>query len=272
MLRNEGDPLNTVVTCTPGPAYFGVADLEAQNMNEVPDPGATRRQHGALVRTMEEAGARVVNVAELADHPNSTFTRDAALCTPAGYVQLRMGLPARRGEPAWMAEALEGLGEASLGAIGAPGTVEGGDVALAGDVAFVGLSSRTNEEGIAQLSALLEPVGYDVRVCDVRRRYLHSGGAMSIIGPGTVLACAGVFPEGYFDGFDVIEVPNRDLAPSVANVICLGPEEVIANAAENLPTIQILEAEGIRVHRLDLSEFRKGAGGPTCLILPVERG
>jgi arginine deiminase len=25
------------------------------------------------------------------------------------------------------------------------------------------------------------------------------------------------------------------------------------------------------VHGIDLSEFRKGAGGPTCLILPVER-
>jgi N-dimethylarginine dimethylaminohydrolase len=26
------------------------------------------------------------------------------------------------------------------------------------------------------------------------------------------------------------------------------------------------------VHGLDLSEFRKGGGGPTCLILPVTRG
>ena len=104
MLRNEGDPLQSVVICTPGRAYFDVADLKAQNMNEVSDPDATRKQHGYLARAMEEAGARVVDVAELADHPNSTFTRDVALCTPAGYVQLRMGLPGRRGEPAWMAE------------------------------------------------------------------------------------------------------------------------------------------------------------------------
>jgi len=272
MLKNEGDPLESVVVCAPGTEYFQVTDLVTQNMNEIPDPDETARQHGEMVRLMTAAGARVIDVPELPHHPNSTFTRDVALCTPAGYVELRMGLPARRGEPAWMAAALDRLGEPRAGTIEAPGTVEGGDVILAGDVAFVGLSNRTNEEGIRQLTALLAPMGYEVRVSDVRGRYMHNGGAMSMVGPRRVVACAGVFGERYFDGFDVIEVPNRDYAPSIGNVICLGEDEVIANVAENLTTIEILEAEDVRVHRLDLSEFRKGAGGPTCLILPVERG
>jgi len=139
-------------------------------------------------------------------------------------------------------------------------------------VAFVGQSDRTNQEGIRQLGALLEPMGYTVRIADVRGRYLHVGGAMSAIGPRRVVCCAGVFPDGYFEGFDVVEVPNRNFAASVANVICLRENAVIANVAENLSTIDILQAEGVTVHRLDLSEFRKGAGGPTCMILPVERG
>lgn len=272
MLRNEGDPLRAVVVCTPGSEYFGVADLVAHNMNEVPDPDATRAQHAEMVRLMSAAGANVVDVSELEGHPNSTFTRDVAVCTPDGFIQLRMGLPARRGEPAWMAEALGRLGEPRVGAIEAPGTVEGGDVVLAGDVAFVGLSNRTNEDGIRQLRAFLEPMGYDVRPGDVRDRYMHIGGAMSMIGPRRVLACSGVFAEGFFDGFDVVDVPNRGYAPSIGNVICLREDEIIANVAENLVTIEVLEAAGIRVHRLDLSEFRKGAGGPTCLIMPVARG
>jgi arginine deiminase len=54
-------------------------------------------------------------------------------------------------------------------------------------------------------------------------------------------------------------------------VICLGENEVIANIAENAEAIRELEKEGITVHSIDLSEFRKGTGGPTCLILPIER-
>ena len=34
----------------------------------------------------------------------------------------------------------------------------------------------------------------------------------------------------------------------------------------------VLDARGVSVRGVDLSEFRKGAGGPTCLILPVDRG
>jgi N-dimethylarginine dimethylaminohydrolase len=56
------------------------------------------------------------------------------------------------------------------------------------------------------------------------------------------------------------------------DVICLRDNEVIANVAENEDAIWDLVRAGVHVHSLDLSEFRKGAGGPTCLILPVERG
>jgi len=35
--------------------------------------------------------------------------------------------------------------------------------------------------------------------------------------------------------------------------------------------INRLEANGLIVHHLDLSEFAKGTGGPNCLIMPVER-
>ena len=272
MLRNEGNSLQTVAVCTPSDAYFSVADLDAQNINEAADPALTVSQHEALVRVMKGRGVRVLQVPELSGHPNSTFTRDVALSTPEGTIQLRMGLPARRGEPAWIVQVLEEVGEPTVGVIEDPGTVEGGDVVLAGNVAFVGLSERTNREGVRQLGALLQPMGYTLRVCDVPEYCLHLGGAMSAIGPTRVVCCAGFFPDGYFEGFSVVEIPNQDCAPSVANVICLRENEVIANVAENLLTIEILESEGVTVHRLNLSEFRKGAGGPTCMILPVERG
>jgi len=239
------------------------------NIPELAEPARTLQQHARLVASLAAGAAEVINLPELDGHPNSVFTRDAALCTPDGHIVLRMGLAARRGEERWMSAALEALGEPRIGAIEHPGTVEGGDVILAGAVAFLGVSRRTNSEGAAQLAGMLEKMGYEVRTITVSEQHLHLGGSMSVIAPQRVLCCDSDLPADTLKGFDVVAVPSR--GPSTGNVICLGPDEVIVNIAENAEAMSILERSGVVVHAVDLSEFRKGAGGPTCLVLPVER-
>jgi N-dimethylarginine dimethylaminohydrolase len=97
MLSNEGDRLKRVIVSTPHEAYFDVTTHRANNIPEVADPDTTRKQHDALKGVMAGAGCEVVDVAELPRHPNSVFPRDVALNTPEGYIQLRVGLEARRG-------------------------------------------------------------------------------------------------------------------------------------------------------------------------------
>ncbi|UCC74630.1 MAG: amidinotransferase [Gemmatimonadota bacterium] len=269
MLRNEGDRLRRVVVSTPRDAYFDISTHAGANIPELADRDRTLRQHDSLKAAMAEFGCKVIDVPERPGDPNSVFTRDVALCTPRGHIKLRMGLEARRGEEEWMSRALEELGEPCIGGIAAPGTVEGGDVVLMGSVAFLGISVRTNEEGARQLGALLSDMGYEVRTAQLGSTYMHLGGPMSAIGPERVLRCRGVFPDDFFRGFDTVEVDPQ--GPSTGNVICLADNEVIANAAENAPVIRELERNDVKVHGLDLSELRKGAGGPSCLVLPVER-
>ncbi len=269
MLRNEGETLRHVVVCPPGREYVTYDDPRAHNIAEPADLVRAQEQHARLRELLSLYGARVTSVPELGGHPNSVFTRDPIVVTPRGFVELRMGLPTRRGEEAWLARQLEDLGVPRAGRIEPSGTAEGGDVVLAGRVAFLGRSSRTNDEGIRQLKAILEPMGYEVRVAPVPPPYLHIGGAMSMVAPDRVLACAGVFPGGFFDGFDVIEVlPDGFVS---GNVICLRPNEVIVEASQEA-VAERLHRAGVEVHPVDLSEFVKGSGGPTCLILPVERG
>ncbi len=90
----------------------------------------------------------------------------------------------------------------------------------------------------------------EVRTISVKGSYQHLGGAMSARGPERILFCSEVFPDNFFKGFDVIEVPHLGFNPSVGNVICLGENEVIANAAENMQTIKVLENNGVMVHVL----------------------
>ncbi len=268
MLSNEGDRLTRVVVCSPGKEYFGADDLAVHNIGEKADPEKAKHQHDGLKALLRDYGAEVIDLDELDGHPNSIFTRDAALCTPQGYIQLRMGLESRRGEEEWLAQALEKHGEPKAGEIQTPGTVEGGDVILAGTVAFIGHSKRTNEEGVRQLSSLLSNMGYEVRTIPIPPPHLHIGGVMSLIGPHHVLCCRDFFAEGVLNGFDRIDMDYEMFVSG--NVICLGYGELIAEAS-NTGAIQALEGGGVQVHVLDLSEFVKGRGGPTCLIMPLER-
>jgi dimethylargininase len=268
VLRNEGDRLSRVVVCTPGDGYCHVTDLQKHNILQSPDPNLAVQQHNRLKSRLAEFGAEVIDVPELVNHPNSVFTRDAALCTPDGYIRLRLGLETRRGEEEWMSQVLDSLGEPCVGEIKAPGTVEGGDVILAGSVAFIGHSVRTNYQGVEQLAAFLSAMDYDVRVISLPDSILHLDKAMMLVGQDRSLHCRGFIPDDRLRGFDTIEILCT--GRTTANVICLGENEVILEHS-NHKIAEKLKAQGLIVHELELSEFVKGSGGPNCLIMPVER-
>jgi dimethylargininase len=268
VLRHEGHKLKRVVVCEPQKEYFHVADPKAHNIGQVADWAKAIDEHRHLQAILRQSGCRVVNIKELAGHPNSVFARDASLVTPRGYIKLRMGLRTRRGEEGWAAAAMDSLGVPCAGEIEEPGTVEGGDVILAGKVAFIGRSKRTNRSGGKQLSQLLAGMGYEVRTIVLPPAHLHIGGAMSIVSSEAVLCYRAIFPKGFFQGFRTIEIP--EVESSSANVIALGDEEVIVEKS-NSTAANSLQKAGCTVYSIDLSEFLKGRGGPTCLILPVDR-
>ena len=57
---------------------------------------------------------------------------------------------------------------------------------------------------------------------------------------------------------------------STANIICLGDNNVIVGDS-NTGALKCIEGQGLNIHKLAISEFVKGAGGPNCLIMPVTR-
>ena len=269
MLRDESERLRKMVVCTPRHEYGNASsDLERHNIGALGSTEMAINQHDMLKTTLKQFGAEVIDVAELIDHPNSVFTRDTAMCTPRGYIELRHGLGSRQGEEEWMAHILEGLGETCAGEIEAPGTVEGGDVVLAGSAAFIGHSIRTNKEGVSQLSCILGKMGYEIRVIEIPKTILHLDKVLMVLGSGKVLYCSEFVSKRDIAGYDGISVACG--GETTANIICLGDNQLIVNRS-NFAVISRLEAENFRVHDLDLSEFAKGMGGPNCLIMPVER-
>lgn len=267
MLKNEGDRLTRVIVCPPVREYFNVNNLENHNFLDIPDKNAAVKQHKILRSILNDAGCHVISITELPGHPNSVFTRDAALVTPGGYIKLRPGIKSRLKEGEWMADFLDKLNEPCIGKIQKPGTVDGGDIFVSNSVVFAANSGRTNLEGIKQLTPIFETYDYEVRYVKIPDTYLHLDQVMGILGPEKVICCSGLFPQDFFNGFDVIEAPCEDYN---LNFICIGKDEIIIPES-NRELKNIAEENNITFHTADLSEFAKGSGGPNCLIMPLER-
>ncbi len=248
--------------CEPYKAYFDVENLKIHNITERAKTEMAILQHRKLSKMIEDLGHEVIKVKELEGHPNSVFTKDPVFCTPFGYIKLRMGLKSRRGEEEWLGKALESMGQNRIGEITAPATAEGGDIVLSDKIAFLGHSTRTNSAGINQLSKILSSFGYEIRVAEVPNPYLHLGGMMTFLGGKNIVAVKSLRKD-FFDGFRVLEVPSDNFISG--NVIFLPPDKTIVEKS-NFAAIKVLRKSDFEVYGIDLSEFVKGTGGPTCLI------
>ena len=266
-IHHEGRRLLKVIVSPPKREYFQAENLSRHNIRERADENLAKRQHRILRDTLRNAGVEVIEIDELHKHPNSVFTMDSSLSLGDSFIKLRMGLKSRRGEEVWMANKLLSLGLEEIGRITSPGTAEGGDLIPAYPIFFIGRSRRTNLEGARQIEKIVESLGYEVRIIPVPRIHLHLGGGMTVIGEDRILACNSI-PKEYLREFDVISLNCKTFISG--NVICLGNEKVIVEK-RNEEAMNKLKREGYDLYPLDLSEFVKGTGGPSCLILPLLR-
>ncbi len=264
---SDGWTLKITIVVPPEREYFAVDDLKRHNIKMPANVTRAKEQHLLLRNTLRDEGVKVVEIAELKGHPNSVFAMDTSLSLGDSFIILRMGLESRRGEETWMAKILSDMGLEEIGRVVAPGTAEGGDLIPAYPYFFIGRSSRTNDEGVRQISKIVENYGYETIKIKVPEPHLHLGGAMSLVDGHIILACNNLeIPQ--IGEFNILRVRCKTFISG--NVINLGKERVILEK-RNYEVRKILEQWGFRTIPLDLSEFVKGSGGPSCLVLPVLR-
>ena len=224
------------------------------------DVALARRQHEAYTAALAAAGWRIHRVPPADDLPDAVFVEDTVVVADGLAVLGRCGAPQRRAEVAGTERAVRELG-LRIERIEAPATLDGGDVLQVGDTVYVGLSGRTNEEGVRRLAALLGPLGR--RVVPVRvAGALHLKSAMTALPDGTLI--------GMPDLVDASALPGLRAAPEPAgsHVVVLGEEHVLL-AASAPRTATMLRAEGLRVTVVDITEFEALEGCVTCLSVLV---
>lgn len=217
-------------------------------------------QHRAYESCLSELGAQVISLLADPEFPDGVFVEDPAIVLEEIAIVTRPGAESRRGEAESIAQALAPFRE--LRYIREPATLEGGDVVHVGKTLYVGVSRRTNREGIEQLADLVEPFGYRVIPAEVRGcLHLKSGACWA--GGNAILANRQWVDANQFRDFEIIDVADDE--PSAADVLPIGGMLLVPS--NFVHTCDILEASGIRVRPIDVSELQKAEAGVTCMSL-----
>ena len=143
-----------------------LADCQLTHQPRVPiDAAKAAQQHAAYEQAVAHAGFEIVRLPELADNPDAVFVEDTALILGEHAVITRPGAASRIGE---IDSTTAGLSpHLELHRIES-GHLDGGDVLRIGKRLYVGRSTRTNVEGIIDLSALVTPLGFEVHAARLR--------------------------------------------------------------------------------------------------------
>jgi dimethylargininase len=220
----------------------------------------TRAVSGALGACELTHLERVAIDVELARAQHRTY--EGAVVFDELAILTRPGAESRRRESAAVAEALAAYRPVQV--IQPPGTIDGGDVLVAGRRVFVGRSSRTNEAAVGQMRQWLAPLGYTVTETVVRS-CLHLKSAVTVLTDGALIVNPEWIDPEVFEGFTLVEVDPSER--SAANALRLHDRIVVSSAHPR--TAERIAGLGLRVHPVDASEVAKAEGAVTCCSLIV---
>ena len=185
---------------------------------------------------------------------------DTAVVTPEVAVMTIPGAPSRQGEQKSIEPVLARFRK--IANIQAPGTVDGGDVLLAGERFFIGISERTNAEGARQLGDILGSCHYAWETVPVGKG-LHLKSSVNYVGRNTLLLTEPFRNLGVFDGYDKIVLDETETY--AANTLWVNDSLIMPKGFPN--TRKRLSTLNLPIVELDVSEVAKMDGGLTCLSL-----
>ena len=256
-----------------------------------------RKEHDSLVEALQAEGIEVVYLEP--KKPligtygiplrSAPYTRETIMVRGGAIIE-RPAPAYKKGLEVFHARRLMELGCPILHTIHGQGVYEASNMVWIDDSSVIlATGLRGNLEGARQVEQVLRGLGVeDVHFAQLPG-YLHTrrhqvGGSSGIFHLDMTFGMAYyklglLWPGGVgYDtirwlenkGVELIEISDEELHACVPNLLPIAPKKVIVPAV-GLASTRELRKRGIKVIELDLSEFAKGGGGPTCLTLPLIR-
>ncbi len=175
---------------------------------------------------LSDCGVRVRTLDVNQHLPDCVFVEDTAIVLAEVAVLASMGTEARRAEPAGIEPELRKYRE--LHRIELPATLEGGDVLLVGRDLLVGVSARTNLEGVRALEALVRRFGYRLLPVAVRQ-CLHLKTACTALPDQSLLINPAWVAGDALGDFEIIPIPHEEPGPPILSRLeagCVWPPSI----------------------------------------------
>jgi len=190
-------------------------------------------------------------------HPDSCFVEDTAVIFREKAIVTRMAKESRRGEGISIEEILRNYKH--LTRIKAPGTIEGGDVVHLPTSLIIGLTERTNLEGVSQTSEFLKA---QIEVIE-DSAIIHLKSYVTFIDDDTIVVTERFAKHAVLNKFKKLVIPVEE--EYAANTLTINNHVLVSS--RHPKSIQMLKDAGFEVLSVDMSEFEKCEGAITCLSL-----
>jgi N-dimethylarginine dimethylaminohydrolase len=236
------------------------------------EPGAvyTRaaEQHAVLCRTLEYFGVETTIVESRGADPYEVSVADAAVVFADGAALMRLTPLSRRGEVDRMESEFGRLDVPLAGHIAAPALLDGNDVVLAGDIAFVAAGERGNQLGREGFAELARAHGYRAVEVQVAEGVPALRAVVGAAAKDTIVLAPDKVDTRPFQGFRTIELEVGEA--QAAGVLALGDGHVLADIRFRT-ALAAMRRGGLTVEAIDLYEFTKLGLTPSMLTLALAR-
>jgi len=226
-----------------------------------PNFSLAKEQHDSYIKALENCGLEVTVIEGNNTFPDSVFIEDTAVLTKEFAIITNPAPKTRKEEIVGVIPTIKHHFK-TIEYIATPGTLEGGDILLIGNTFYIGMTERSNDDGIRQFKKITTKHGYNAETIDIKE-LLHLKTGVSYLGNDTLLIVNNLKDHPAFKSFKKIiaEEPETYAANSLnINGKILLPKDFPS-------TRKKLEDEGYEIIELDVSEYRKLEGGLSCLSL-----
>ena len=245
------------------PAHTFSQGISSANLGQ-PEIDMAIVQHQSYVTALQKTGLNCFVLPASPEFPDSVFVEDTAVVTGDFAVISRPGADSRRCEIIEMTMELAKIFQ-NIDQIQAPGTLDGGDICMADNHFFIGISHRTNPAGAQQLADIVNKYGFTSTFIDIRQMagILHLKSSVNYLGDDTLLLDPRMQNHPALQRFRRLVVP----ADEVYAANCLRANEVVLVPAGFPGTLDILDKAGFNTVVVEVSEYQKMDGGLSCLSL-----
>lgn len=257
----------------PGEELELVTDPRAWGFKARPNWEKAQKEMEDLIDILKSEGVKVdlIEVGPDVPPPNLYFTKDLGVCTTNGFLISYFRHEYRQGEELFLEAMSDRLDIPIFGRI-LNAYFEGGDfVQISDDVVAVGLNHRTNQDGFKQLCEFFDKIVLPV----FHNEKTHLDSIFGVVDESLAILHESSLPKQFLTflngrNFDTIYLNDEEKAKFASDFILLEQDKIILG--EDCKEVRgTLEDYGVDVITVNVSELKKGNGGPGSFVLPLLR-